>query len=131
MPTSNFQPADIVLGQSDFVTGSSAASATASSLHYPYAVFVLNGQLFVADYSNDRVLIYNQLPTSSGAPADVVIGQTRLCPQCSPMTTTRMAPWMPIRPREPFSTPSGVYVKDRQLFVTDEFNNRVLIFNAL
>ncbi len=51
MPTGNFQPADIVLGQSDFASNSAAASPTASSLNYPISAFVLNGQLFVADYS--------------------------------------------------------------------------------
>lgn len=82
-PKRNFQPADIVLGQPDFTsnakdndgTGASGAPS-ASNMEFPYIGVYSNGtQLFVSDYSNNRVLMWNHFPTHNFAPADVVLGQ--------------------------------------------------------
>ena len=41
-----------------------------------HQVFFLDGtKLFIADTRNNRVLIYNSIPTENNASADVVIGQ--------------------------------------------------------
>jgi len=34
-----------------------------------------NGKMFVTDRSNNRVLVYNRVPTANGTVADFVIGQ--------------------------------------------------------
>nr|MBI1232045.1 hypothetical protein [Cytophagales bacterium] len=79
-PTAPNQAADVVLGQDDF-SGNLPnkvgvnASASASSLYWPYGLTVHNGTLFVADTGNRRVLVYKQIPSQSGASADYVIGQ--------------------------------------------------------
>jgi|GEM_PF-622701 len=83
-PTRHFQPADTVLGQSDFnhstpndddQNGIRDATPTARTLHHPLAVAGNGVQLAVADYNNHRVLIWNRMPTASFQPADVVLGQ--------------------------------------------------------
>ena len=74
IPTSINQNADVVVGQSDFVHNATANPPTAKSLRGPQGVWFQNGKLFVADTQDNRVLIYNQIPTAPGAAADVVLG---------------------------------------------------------
>ncbi len=67
------QDADFVLGQADFVGKSSGTSAT--TLKSPGGVLVdPAGNVYVADTSNSRVLIYND-PLHTDGVADVVLGQ--------------------------------------------------------
>ena len=65
--------ADVVLGQPDFTTTNTAVSQT--SFRTPSAVASDGTVIAVADSDNNRVLIWNQIPTSNGVPADVVVGQ--------------------------------------------------------
>lgn len=66
-----------VIGQPDFIANSAnqGGSASASTLDNPIGITVVNGKLYVADSGNNRVLVYNNLPTSNGVAADAVIGQ--------------------------------------------------------
>jgi hypothetical protein len=58
-PTQNAQPADAVLGQSDF---SGTTSGTGfERLNTPRGLTVSDQKLFVADSANDRVLIFQSL----------------------------------------------------------------------
>jgi len=58
-PFSNGQPAFAVLGQSNFITGTAAATPTASSLNNPRGLaFAASGNLWAADTLNQRVLMY-------------------------------------------------------------------------
>jgi hypothetical protein len=75
IPTVNDQPADVVIGQPDFVTYTVASSPSAKTLRGPQGVWVQNGKLYIADTQNNRVLIYNQIPTSNYAAADLELGQ--------------------------------------------------------
>ena len=45
------------------------------ALSFPYAVQSDGTRLFVPDYSNNRVLIWNTMPTADGTPPNVVLGQ--------------------------------------------------------
>lgn len=74
IPTQVGQPADIVVGQPDFVTVQSVA-VNQTSLRAPQGVWIQNGMLFVADTQNNRVMIWNSLPTKNNQPADIVLGQ--------------------------------------------------------
>ena len=75
IPTLNNTPADVVLGQPDFVTNPPPpGTPTANSLRGPQGVWIQNGKLYVADTQNNRILIYNRIPTTNGVAADVVIG---------------------------------------------------------
>jgi hypothetical protein len=46
-----------------------------STLNFPRFALSTGSRLFVADGGNDRILVYNTMPTQSGAAADLVIGQ--------------------------------------------------------
>src|SRR5664279_5866544 len=67
--------ASVVLGQPDFVTTTQNNAATANSLRLPTAVASDGVHLVVADTDHNRVLIWNHIPATNNAPADVVVGQ--------------------------------------------------------
>ena len=76
IPLTNNANADVVLGQANFTsTAIPGQVPTAKSLRGPQGVWIQNGKLFVADTQNNRVLIWNSIPTQNGAAADVVLGQ--------------------------------------------------------
>jgi hypothetical protein len=67
-----------VIGQTDFVQNQAnqgMVGPTAATLDNPIGITVNSGKLYVADAGNNRVLVYNTLPTSNGVSADAVIGQ--------------------------------------------------------
>jgi hypothetical protein len=75
---STFQRASVVIGQTDF-SGKAANqgdAATANTLALPYSMIFANGILYASDYSNSRILGFNGLPTTNGASADFVLGQS-------------------------------------------------------
>jgi hypothetical protein len=121
--TSNSNPADVVIGQANFTSLGSGTSST--TLNSPYNVcYTPDGEkLIVADSYNNRVLIWNTIPTDmAGAPyaADVVIGQTDFTSSTSGTSATRL------------NFPTGVIVlPDGRLIITDNGNNRVLIYNSV
>lgn len=119
VPTTNNAAADVVVGQPDFTTTSSGTTAT--KLKNPRNVYVdqQTGKLFIADSNNNRVLIYNSIPTTNGAAADVVIGQTSMTGGSSATSQNR------------FSYPNDIEIIDGKLFILDSSNNRILIFNAV
>jgi hypothetical protein len=78
LPEDSNVPADLVLGQANFIDNEpnrGTQQASANSMHWPYGVFYHQGRLFVADTGNRRLLIWQQLPTENGQPADLVLGQ--------------------------------------------------------
>ena len=128
IPTSNNANADVVVGQKDFVSTSLPGNTpNASSLRGPEGVWIQNGKLFVADTQNNRVLIYNHIPTTNGVAADVVLGaanfSTYVNPDISQQETGATANTM--------LSPVSVTSDGVRLFVTDLGFNRVLIFNTI
>ncbi len=119
IPTVNGQPADVVLGQSDFVSGESGSGN--SKFNKPAGVFVSpDGKLFLSDRDNHRVLIWKAIPTVSNTPADIVVGQ----PDFNTVTTGTELNKM--------NSPFGLWVSpDGKLLVSDEQNHRVLVFNTV
>ncbi len=73
IPTTNGANADVVVGQPDFTSNSAATTQT--GMGEPEGLWSDGTKLVVADFDNNRVLIWNSFPTSNGAPADVVVGQ--------------------------------------------------------
>ena len=76
-------------------------------------------QLCVADRENNRVLIWNAMPTDSDALPDVVLGQESFTDNILLNTSRR------------FFEPKHCLFVDDKILVADSRNNRVLIFNAL
>jgi hypothetical protein len=139
VPSSDGQPADLVLGQNAFTTcgandddqdGISDSDPTSRTLSSPAALWSDGQRLVSVEVGNSRVLIWNQFPTANFQPADVVLGQADFTHavvndddqnsvvDTSPSARTLKAPYL------------GVASNGLQLFVTDTGNNRVMIWNS-
>src|ERR1039458_1963552 len=128
VPASNNTAADVVVGQPDFVSTSLPGNQpNAKSMRGPQGVWIQNGKLYVADTQNNRVLVYNHIPTANGAAADVVIGApnftTFVEPDISQQTTTATS--------SNLLNPVSVTSDGVRLYVTDLGYNRVLIWNTI
>ncbi len=74
-PAASQPSAVLVIGQSDFTTGSSACSQAA--FDNPVAVALsTSGAIWVADMDNNRVLMFPANPATYGQAASLVLGQT-------------------------------------------------------
>ncbi len=121
-PISNGQAASLVIGQTNFTsgTGRSAASFGTQAINTPTQVRVAGTKLIIADKDDNRVLIYNTIPTSSNPTASVVVGQSTTTGITSGTTSTTL------------SGPTGVDVTSTgRLVVADTANNRVLIYEGI
>lgn len=128
IPTVNDQPADVVVGQPNFTTqASSGNTPSATSMRGPQGVWIQNGKLYVADTQNNRILIYNKVPTTNGVAADVVLGApnftTATQPDITQQTTSATA--------SDLLNPVSVTSDGVRLYVADLGYNRVLIWNSI
>ena len=89
---------------------------------YDQGVFFDGQYLFVADTDNNRVLVYNGIPTSNGAAATFVIGQPNF-------TSSLQNQGLSGPTSQTLSWPTALWVADGSLFVADNNNNRVLVYN--
>jgi len=119
-PLSTGMAASRVIGQANFT--SKAASTGAASLNQPYAVAVDGaGNLYVADFNNNRVLEYNA-PLSTGMSANRVFGQTNM--------TNNVANLGGISANSLWN-PWGVAVDTAgNLYVADHSNHRMLEYDT-
>lgn len=113
LPEEAGSAADTALGQPDFLSKQKGKGGL-GGLNAPMGVAFNGDQLFVADTKNNRVLVWDGLPTLSGQAADFVMGQVD-DQNTSPGTST-------IRMRGP----TGLFATDEMLWVCDTKNNRVL-----
>jgi hypothetical protein len=72
----NGQSANLILGQST-TTGSTAnaGGVSGSSVNNPTSVAGDGTRLVISDRQNNRILLYPTMPTMTGAPASLVVGQ--------------------------------------------------------
>ena len=128
IPTTSGQPANVVIGQTDFTkAGTTSFNPTSQSLKGPQGVWIQNGKLFVADTGNNRVLIWNSIPSQNNAAADVVLGQKDFTSFVQPdLTQTELKPTA-----NTLLTPASVTSDGTRLYVADLGHNRVLIWNSI
>lgn len=108
LPGLDHQPADVVLGQPDMV------SEGPRLLFLPTGVMVTDGRLVVADAWHHRILVWDEVPVTSGATPSMVLGQRDLDgvdEGCGP---------------DRFYWPFGVAMIDGWFWVADTGNRRVL-----
>ncbi len=127
IPVSNNQPADVVVGQSDFTKNKVSIPPNEKSMRGPQGVWIQNGKLFVADTQNNRVLIYNSIPTSNGAAADVVLGQKDFKTFVETDITKASVPAQ----ANTILSPTSVTSDGQRLYVADLGHNRVLIWSSI
>jgi len=119
----NGQAADVALGQPNLTSNTmNNGGITASSLNRPTVVYTSGGKVFVADNNNNRVLIWNTVPTTNGQAADVVLGQANM--------TTGTAATTPSS--RTLTNPNFIHVDGNgRLYVSEGGGNRVLYWNAV
>ncbi len=99
------------------------ARPTASQLYAPRGVWCDDRTLVVADTGNHRVLVWHGLPSASGRPADVVLGQRDF--------TSEGAAAGGRGPRNGLHLPTAVLVHDGRLVVCDAWHHRVLVWDGI
>ena len=116
------QPADIVLGQSNPMTVTANTGGVDSfRMNGPCGVAMSSTRLVVADTGNNRVLVWNTWPTSSGAGADLILGQ--------PTPTGAAADGLsPSETR--FARPVAMARSKNAFLVADSAANRILVYAA-
>ncbi len=118
-PTVNGAAADFVLGQASFTAPNCSPLFSDSCLGDPHSLTANGNQLLVTGYGSNRVLIFNPAPTTSGAAAQVVVGQVDLTSIDAACSATGL------------NTPESSFVVDGKLIVADGGNHRVLIWNTV
>ncbi|MEO8026547.1 MAG: hypothetical protein ABI823_08735 [Bryobacteraceae bacterium] len=111
--------ASTVLGQPDFTTTS--INLTRTGMRLPTAVATDGTVLAVADTLNNRILIWNSIPASNGAPADIVLGQADFTTVRQPIVVDNKS----------VRAPQGLWIQNGRLYVADTQNHRVLIWNKI
>jgi len=109
--------ASVVVGQPDFTSGD--INLTANGFQNPVGVASDGHYLVVGDTDNNRVLIWKNIPTTNGATADIVLGQSDFTSNGSGLSNTAMR------------GPQGVWIQGTRLFVADSGNHRVMVWNAI
>jgi len=100
-----------------------AAQPTPSQLYAPRGVFMTEDVLVAADSGNHRVMIWHGLPTETGQPADIVLGQPDFFsegPHAGGQNTEKG-----------LYLPTGVGIYEGRLFVADAWHHRILIWNSI
>jgi uncharacterized protein (TIGR03437 family) len=135
IPFSFNQPADIVLGQPNFTTGQANYPnqngnnvPSQASLRGPRGVWIQNGKLYVADTQNNRVLIWNSIPTSNNQQADAVLGEPDFSHNGSNFCYASQTA-LPATASE-LCNPASVTADNGHIYVADLGFNRVLIWNT-
>jgi sugar lactone lactonase YvrE len=121
-PTSNGQLADSVIGQTSFssvLPNQGNAGASASSLTFPGGITTIGGALYIADTGNNRVLSFTTAPTSSGASADGVLGQTDLIGRTAAVTVDDLTH---------LAGPVALTQDGENLYVVDRDLGRVVVY---
>lgn len=122
VPSSDGAAAAVVLGQRDENSEGPAAggTSTANGMHLPTGVLVHDGRLIVADAWHHRVLVWDTVPTRTGTPPDLVLGQPdaeTVTPNSGGEPTAASLYW-----------PFGIAVIDGRFYVADTGNRRVLVW---
>lgn len=114
----NLQAPDVIVGQPDFNTTNSN-QCTSVSVSRPQGGTIKNGTLFVADSNNNRVMIWQNLPTVTGASADVVIGQSNFTSCASPNIVGAAT----------LSLPTSTWSNGNMLIVADTLASRLMVWS--
>jgi hypothetical protein len=146
IPTQNQAPADVVVGQPDINSSTTVNAAAANNskllcestgndadgkpvyparcagtLDFPRFALSDGKRLFIADGGNNRVLVYSSIPTQNGQPADIILGQPNA-------TDSVDSTDLLISSSDSLRTPMSLAWDGTNLYVSDTFNRRVMVF---
>ncbi|NIQ01827.1 MAG: hypothetical protein GWM98_16660 [Nitrospinaceae bacterium] len=136
LPSNNGVPADLVLGQKDFYSrevnaGMSGVRANPVGMHFPTDVVYGRKGLFVSDSTNNRIMVWKELPTENGQPADLIIGQTSFIDNKFNRNGDATASTL--------NDPYGLFLEEDEedeedigrLYICDRGNSRVVIWEEI
>ena len=127
---SNGQPADLIIGQPDQFTTAAAGPGTTftSGLNFPVGLAVLNGDLYVTDTGNNRILRYRKpfAQTNGNVFPDLWLGQPSLNQGSANYTGSLSAQGLNLSGLQSYLA----FDSAGNLWVSDPGNNRVLRFPA-
>ena len=121
-PQSQSDTPDTVLGQPDFQSAVDDC-AGADTMQDPTSVWLDGNRLIVADSGNNRLLIWDGIPDTSGAAADIVLGQEDDV-SCFPNRGDTVE-------ANTLNNPTDIWSDGTVLLVADSGNHRVLIWDTL
>lgn len=122
----------VIIGQSgptDYMPNSDWHSPSESTLSAPEGVFLDGTRLVVSDSGNNRVLIWNSIPTVNAAPADVVVGQVDFASvQPNAGAGDENGDGDSDASGRSLHKPTAAVVDAGRLLVADTVNHRVLVY---
>ncbi len=124
-PQSGDPTPSVVVGQPspyDTSPNQGLSGPTAATLRRPTGVATDGTRLVISDTGNHRVLIFDTIPTATGASADVVLGQADFLGGFSNSGGVTAST---------LDTPRGVEISGTDLLVCDQDNHRVLVWSDL
>jgi hypothetical protein len=121
LPEENGQPADLVLGQPDMNSRNENGGGTPdrASMRWCHDITFWGDNLVVADAGNNRVMIWQGIPTENNTPCVAVLGQKSF-------NTVEMNQGVYFPNASSLSMPYSVAAWGDWLFVTDTANSRLL-----
>lgn len=119
---------DVVLGQADFVSSTTACAAT--GMFFPESVAITpDGKLIVSDTENHRVLVWRTVPAANATPPDVIVGQS-VATRCRRNDDNQDNVADAAPSARTLYRPRGLWSDGERLVVVDSDNNRVLVWNT-
>src|SRR5690348_8170781 len=112
------------VGQTGFNLDAHGCGPT--QLFEPETLWAARGKLVMADSINNRVLIWKKIPTTNGAPADLVLGQGAFDVCVANNNGSGISGASPTPASLNF--PAAIWTDGRRLVVVDSGNCRVLIW---
>ncbi len=130
IPTEDGEAPSLVLGQDNFDDNEANRRGFVGSGSLFFSMGIHSGddqRVLVADKDNHRVLIWNKIPFSDGWNADVSLGQKGMDERWP-----NQGDFDNVGP-DTLSFPTGVHfdAEGERIFVVDQGNNRVLIWNKI
>ena len=121
LPTRNGLPADYVLVQVEINRRdeNGGDSPTASSMRWPHALVIWQDHLVLADAGNNRLMIWEGIPTENNTPCGMVLGQSNF--QGAELNQGGYFPTP-----SSLSMPYGVAVMGKWLMSADTANSRLV-----
>lgn len=115
------QPADLVLGQTDFTVRdeNGGVAVSAAGMRWPHASIIWRGALAVADAGNNRIMLWQDWPTENGQACHTVLGQKDFT-ACD----HNLGAYYPSAAA--VNMPYAVGVSDTKLLVADTANSRLI-----
>jgi uncharacterized protein (TIGR03437 family) len=87
------------------------------TVSFPRYTLAVDGRLFIADGGNDRLMVFNRIPTQNSQPADYVIGQLGGTVVQDPDSTDSL------------QTPMSMAWDGTNLYVSDTYNTRIMVYS--